>query len=427
MIKVKEHKYPQHNFTSEKFLKPQKLYLPLSQHAGKPSLPRINIGDTVEEGDLIAKDDGFISSCLHSPKKAKILNIDDYYHPNLKRAKSIIAECLPEDKKYFSKSEVTNLSKEQLEEIIKNSGIVGLGGAAFPTHVKLRPPKKVDTLIVNGCECEPYLTCDHRLMMENLEQIFKGVEVICKIIEPKRVIFALERSSVEIIKKVNLFISLKKFQLPSLISAVLKSYYPQGGEKQLIYSTTTRKVPGGKLPFDVGCLVHNVGTCFAIYEAVYLNKPLIERLVSFTGDALATPKNIWVKIGTNLRELFDRNILQFKIKPKKIIYGGPMMGLALGGLDYPILKAGGGFLFLAEVDEPEESVCIRCGRCVDSCPMNLLPQEYAKRVKKEEYDILDELNIIDCIECGSCSYVCPAKIPLVHYIKIGKKYKLAKS
>jgi electron transport complex protein RnfC len=185
---------------------------------------------------------------------------------------------------------------------------------------------------------------------------------------------------------------------------------------------TGRKVPPAGLPFDVNCLVHNVATCFAIYDAVYNQKPLIERLVSFAGDALVKPKNIWVKIGTTLKELFDKKILEFKDEPRKIICGGPMMGIALDGLDYPILKGTGGFLFLKDGEQKPESPCLRCARCVDVCPMNLLPLEYMKKVKEEEFDSLNELNISDCIECGCCTYVCPAKIPLVHYIKQGKLY-----
>lgn len=423
MIKIEEHKQPQAGLATEGFLNPKRLYLPLSQHTGRPSLPCVNIADIVEEADLLAKEDGFISVRLHSPKRGKILNITEGCHPSLKRAKCIILECQAQEKEYSYRKNVESLDKEELREIIKNSGIVGLGGAAFPTHVKLNPPKKINTLIINGCECEPYLACDYRLMIENLREIFKGIEIICKIIEPDEVIFALEDNKTEVVKKLNLLISTKRVNLPKTKSAILKTAYPQGAEKQLIYSVTRRKVPSGRLPFDVGCLVCNVATAFAVYEAVYLNKPLIERLVSFAGDAIATPKNIRVKIGTTLKELFDAGHLKFKHEPRKIICGGPMMGVALDGLDYPILKGTGGFLFLSKnLDIAEEDPCIKCARCVDSCPMNLLPLELARRIKKEEFAALDDFSIADCIECGCCNYVCPAKIPLVHYIKVGKKY-----
>lgn len=427
MLKVAERKQPQHNIATEKALSAKKLYLALSQHTGKPSQPCVKINDIVEEGQLIAKDDGYISSMLHAPSKAKVTGIGDYYHPNLGRAQTITLDCVDEEKKYFEEKRISDFSKEDLKTKIKNAGIVGMGGAAFPTHVKLSPPKKIDTFIINGCECEPYLAADYRLMVENLHYILKGVELICKIIEPKNVIFAVEENSPDAIKKINQFKSLKRINLPDFKLAVLKSSYPQGGEKQLIHSTTSRMVPPKGLPFDVGCLVNNVATCFAIYEAVYLAKPLTQRLVSFCGDALETPKNIWVKIGTTLEELFNSGVLELKAEPKKIVCGGPMMGTALDSLKYPILKGTGGFLFLSEdISVEEESTCIRCARCVDVCPMNLLPLEYAKLTKKEEFEKLDNFNIVDCIECGSCAYSCPASIPLVHYIKIGKKYGSSK-
>ncbi|MFA5008913.1 MAG: RnfABCDGE type electron transport complex subunit C, partial [Candidatus Omnitrophota bacterium] len=363
MLKIQEHKEPQHNLPCEKFLNPERLYLPLSQHTGRPSQVCVKPRDIVECAQVIATEDGLISSRLHSPKKAKIISIDDWYHPVLKRAKCIIAEPLKEEERKFNQSgKINNLDKDALLKIIKDSGIVGMGGAAFPTHVKLNPPKKIDTLIVNGCECEPYLAADYRLMVENFDSILKGVEIICKIVEPKTVIFSVEENKTEAIKKLHLIISLKKYNLPNLTLAILKTAYPQGGEKQLIYSTKKRKVPAGGLPLDVGCLVHNVATCFAIYEAVYCGKPLIERLVTFAGDALVSPKNIWLKIGTTINELFDKGILKFKTEPKKIVCGGPMMGIALDNLNYPVLKGTGGFLFLSEnCSLGEEGPCIRCG------------------------------------------------------------------
>ena len=428
MIHLAEHKEPQHNLPSEKFLSPSKLYLPLSQHTGSPSMPCVKKGDDVREGEVIARLSGAISAQLHAPKKGKVIDIVNWYHPTLKRAPAIVLQCQDEEKNYpLSKSkDIELLSKEQILETIASYGLVGMGGAAFPTYLKLNPPKKIDTLIINGCECEPYLACDYRLMVENMNEIFKGIRLICKLINPKEVIFAIEENKPSAIKKVNLLINTKKFDLPPMRSFVLNTAYPQGGEKQLIQVIAQKKVPPKGLPLDIGCLVHNVATCFAIYEAIHLNKPLVERLVSFCGDALKDPKNIWVKIGTTLQELIDKKILEFKKEPKKIICGGPMMGIALNSLDYPILKNAGGFLFLAdEVDDLEEESCLRCSRCVDTCPMDLLPLEYVKRVKRGEYTSLSEFNIVDCIECGCCTYGCPAKIPIVHYIKTGKNYDLS--
>ena len=425
MIKVPEHKEPQHNLVSEKFLSPSKLYLPLAQHTGAPSLPCVKKGDIVDQGDVIANARGLISSQLHAPKKGKIIDIANWYHPTLKKSPAIIIQCQDEEKEYLPRDnkDIESLSKEKILETIANHGIVGMGGAAFPTHVKLNPPKKIDTLIINGCECEPYLACDYRLMIEKMKEIFMGIKLICKLINPKEVIFAIEENKPEAIKKINLFISTNKIELPPIHSFVLNTAYPQGGEKQLIQLITKKKIPPRKLPLDVGCLVHNVATCFAIYQAIYLDKPLIERLVSFCGDGLVTPRNIWVKIGTTLKELIDKKILEFRKDPKKIICGGPMMGIALDSLDYPILKNAGGFLFLADgIDSAKEEPCLRCNRCVDTCPMNLLPLEYVKRIKKNNYSSLAEFNITDCIECGCCTYGCPAKIPIVHYMKTGKNY-----
>jgi len=423
MIRTEELKEPQHNLKSEKYLKPKKVYLPLSQHVGAASVPCVEKGESVKEAGVIAKETGFISCRLHSPVTGKVINIDNWLHSGLKKAQTIIIENQNQPLQYKQRENVSSLDSRELLEIIKNSGIVGLGGAAFPTHVKLNPLKEIDTLIINGCECEPYLAADCRLMVENIKEIFLGIEVINRLINPKKIFFAVEDNKPEAIKKIKSFISTHKNTLPNIDWVILKSAYPQGGEKQLIYSITKRKVAGDKLPLDCGCLVQNVATCFAIYEAVYFNKPLIERLVSFCGDALISPKNIWVKIGTTLKELFDEKILEFKTEPEKIICGGPMMGTALDSLDYPILKGNGGFLFLSKAfKDTQENPCIRCARCIDTCPMNLMPLEYVKRVKKEEYSSLNNFNLDDCIECGCCTFSCPAKIPIVHYIKVGKKY-----
>jgi len=424
MIQAEGRKLPQHNSPIEKFLEAKKLYLHLSQHTGKPSRLLLKPQDKIEEGDLIASGGGLISASLSSPASGTIKEITKFNHPVLRKSEAVVLEADGLGKSYSVGEDVSVLDKSAILDKIGNAGIVGMGGAAFPTHVKLKPPKPIDTLIINGCECEPYLACDYRLMMEKNDEIFKGVELVSKIISPKRVIFAIEENKSEAIKKFNSIISTKKYPLPSAHVAILPSRYPQGGEKQLIYVLTKRKVPLGGLPFDVGCLVHNVGTLYAIYEAVYYNKPLIERVVTFAGGALKKPKNILVKLGTTVKELFDTGALEFKTEPEKIIYGGPMMGIALNGLDYPVMKGTSGILFLTkeEIDTRDEDVCIRCARCVDSCPMELLPLEFVKRVKNQEYSSLNELYIKDCIECGACSFSCPAKIPIVHYIKIGKKY-----
>jgi electron transport complex protein RnfC len=424
MLKIAEHKDPQHNLKTEKFLSAEKLYLPLSQHTGKPSKICVEKKEIVEKNQLIAKSDGFISTSLHAPAKGKILEIKKHFHPKFGKIESIILKTEPDYNQASPLRHSFVLEKTPNEDnltAIAEAGVVGMGGAGFPTQVKLNPPKKIDTLIINGCECEPYLASDYRLMVENLEEIFRGIEVIYKLVKPKEIIFAVEENKEEAIKKINSFINTKKINTPKIKLKVLRSRYPQGGEKQLIYSLTKKKVSGQMLPFDVGCIVDNVATCFAIYEAVYLRQPLTRRIVTFCGDALVESKNLWLNIGTTLGELIDKKIIEFKEDPKKIIFGGPMMGDTIVDLSTPVLKTTSGILFLKKLPEEEESACIRCGRCINYCPMDLMPLEYVKMVKNKKYENLEDYQIKDCIECGCCSYICPAQIPVLDYIKLGKE------
>ncbi|MCF7870567.1 MAG: electron transport complex subunit RsxC [Candidatus Omnitrophica bacterium] len=424
MLKAAEYKDPQHNLKTEKFLSAEKLYLPLSQHTGKPSKVCVQENQIVQKNQIIAESNGFISASLHAPIKAKVSKIKKHFHPKFGKTKTIVLSAQPEHKPDGHPNQTAGLDqfrKDQLLTAIAKAGIVGMGGAGFPAQVKLNPPKGIDTLIINGCECEPYLASDCRLMIENLKGIFKGIEIISKLVAPEKIIFAVEENKKEAIKKINFFLHRKKNN-SKIELRVLKSRYPQGGEKQLIYSLTKRKISGKMLPFDLGCIVNNVATCFAVYEAVYFNQPLTRRIVTFCGDALVEPKNLWVNIGTTLAELIEKEIIKFKKNPKKIIFGGPMMGDAVTNLANPILKTTSGVLFLEKLPKKEEeSACIRCGRCVNYCPINLIPLEYAKMVKKEKYQELKDYYIKDCIECGCCSYVCPAQIPILDYIKLGKE------
>ncbi|MBN2483214.1 MAG: electron transport complex subunit RsxC [Candidatus Omnitrophica bacterium] len=423
MIHVKEHKEPQHGRRCEKFVTPKKLYLPLSQHIGKPAELKVKLKDQVNAFDALAEYSALVSSRIHAPLGGVVTAIDNCPHPVLLRSLGVTLQCTGDSPQLTQREHIENLHKDELLGIIKDAGIVGMGGACFPTYLKLSPPQPVDTFLVNGCECEPYLACDYRLMEEETESILRGAELVARIIDPKQIYFCIEENKPAAIKKFNLALSMKKYRLPESRLVILKSQYPQGGERQLIHQVTRRAVPCGKLPFDVGCLVQNVATLCAIYEAVYFSKPLVERIVTFAGDCLREPKNLWVKIGTSIKELFDEKILEFDREPEKVIHGGPMMGISIENLDYPILKGTSGVLFFSK-DEvaPLEGVCIRCGRCVDACPMNLFPSEIIRRVKHKQFDRLDEVFLSDCIECGCCTYVCPAKIPLVHYIKEGKRY-----
>ena len=292
-----------------------------------------------------------------------------------------------------------------------------MGGAAFPTHVKLTPPEdcEIDTVILNGCECEPYLSCDHRLMLDYPMEILEGLKIIMQTLDAERGIVAVEANKPDAI-------SLLEKQIrrePSLELAVLKVKYPQGAEKHLIDAILKRKVPPGKLPLHVGIVVDNVGTAFAIRQAVRRGIPLVERVITVTGSGIKQPQNLWVRLGT----LFGDVISQcggLRENPEKIIAGGPMMGIAQYTLDVPVVKGTSGILILAEAKTFAEGECIRCGKCIDACPVNLMPTAMAQRVKSKDWIGLKRYSPLECMECGSCAYVCPAKIPLVQYIKWGK-------
>lgn len=423
MIHVREHKLSYDNFYEHR-LDPKRVVLPLGQHIGARPEIIVEKGDKVTVGQCVAKSSAFVSANIHSSVNGTVKEIKQYNHPVLKRDLSIVIAA--DDKEEFKKKErnIQAFSRDELLEIIYSAGIVGMGGACFPTHVKLKSPKPVDVLIVNGCECEPYLGCDNRIMVEHADQILEGIAIVCRILGIKKVVIAIEENKPEAVKRFNSKLHTKKYEdIPKDIKVhILPSLFPQGSEKQLIYNTTKRVVPAGGLPFEVGCIVQNVGTLLAICEAVYWQKPLIERVVTFAGDALEEPKNIHVRLGTVVSDLFEAGILKFKKEPKKIVFGGPMMGFAVPSADYPILKGTSGVLFLtdAECDSSSETVCIRCGRCIDGCPMGLMPQEYQKFFKADKLNECDDYYINDCIECGSCTFVCPAKIPIVSYIKTAK-------
>ncbi len=423
MFRVKEHKKPQEDFYTQKFY-PEKVVVPFIQHTGVSPEPLVKKGDRVETGSLLAESKTLISANVHSPVTGKITDIKSFNHPVFKRTKSFFIKS--EGPKDFPKKErkgVEDLSWEELLDIIKQAGIVGLGGACFPAHVKLNPPVEIDTLIVNGCECEPYLVCDYRLMVEHAETIIKGIELVSKIIRPKKVILAFEENKKEAIKKFNSKLHTRKHRLPAFSVSVLPTAYPQGAEKQLIYATLKRVVPSGKIPYQVGCLVHNVGTLFSIAEAVLYERPLIQRMVTFAGSGLEEPKNLWIKTGTVIKDLFDKGILSQAGQIRKVVFGGPMMGVSVDSLEYPVIKGTSGVLFLTEkdLDLRQESNCIKCARCIDVCPMGLMPLEYTRLVKGSYFKELKDYDIADCMECGLCSYICPAKIPLVNYIKLGKE------
>ncbi len=403
---------------------PKKVILPLQQHIGAPCESLVKEGDLVKVGQKIAESKGFVSAPIHASVSGKVLGIAKSPHPVLGECNSIIIESTGKiewDESVKKRDNIENLTKDELKQIIKEAGIVGLGGAAFPTHVKLSPPqeKKIDTVILNGAECEPYLTCDHRLMLEQPEKIIKGFEIIIKILEPKQCYIGIEDNKENAIA---LFEEkLQDLNLQDKIKVVrLKTVYPQGAEKNLIYSIIKRKVPNaGGLPMDVGVVVQNVGTAKAIYDAIYDGKPLIERIVTVTG-AVKEPKNLLVRLGTPVKDLIEF-CQGYEGSTGKIISGGPMMGIAQYTDEIPIIKGSSGVLVQREeVIKEQERDCIRCGRCIDVCPMQLMPTMISQYAQKDDFDNANEYFALDCYECGCCSYVCPSKIPLVHYIKYAK-------
>lgn len=423
---------------------PARVILPLAQHIGAPCESLVKKGDLVKKGEKIADSDSFVSSPIHASISGKVISIEKMPHPVGGGVTAIIikredgkeeGQVRDEDngegevrERENKELEISSLKTEDILGKIREAGIVGLGGAAFPTHVKLSPPKDkpIDTIILNGCECEPYLTSDHRIMLERTEDCICGLKIIMKAVDAKSGYVAIEKNKPQAIALFK-----DKLKGVSNIKVVpLKCKYPQGGEKMLIKAILDREVPwvtsnGGALrpglPMDVGAIVSNVGTAVAITEAIKWGKPLLERVVTITGTAIKNPSNLLVSLGTPFSHIIDE-CGGLKEDVGKIIMGGPMMGISQYTLDIPIIKGTSGILVLtrAEALLKEEKVCIKCARCIDHCPMGLLPTTLVRLAKRERWDSLKEYNINECIECGCCSYVCPSKIPLVHFIKLGK-------
>lgn len=405
----------------KKISSPPRVILPLSQHTGAPCKPLVKVGDLVEEGQKIADADSFISSPIHASISGKVSSIEKLPHPVGGEGEAIIIEGNGNGRKVWEKGEVSSRSLEakEIRKIIREAGIVGLGGAAFPTHVKLSPPenKPIDTIILNGCECEPYLTGDHRLMLERADDCLYGLRLIIKVTGATRGYVGIESNKGDAIALMR-----EKLKAKGNIQVVsLKTKYPQGGEKMLIKAILNREVPSGGLPLDVGVVVSNVGTAVAIAEAIKWGKPLLERVVTITGSGVSQPANLWVPLGTPFSCVVEE-CGGLKENASKVIMGGPMMGLSQYTLDVPVIKGTSGILVLTESEAVarKEEPCIKCARCIDHCPMGLLPTILARLVGAERWDSLKDYGVMDCIECGCCAYVCPSKIPLVHLMKLGK-------
>jgi Na+-translocating ferredoxin:NAD+ oxidoreductase subunit C len=410
----------------EDFPEPEEVIIFLSQHTGKKARPLVQPGDEVKVGQKIAEPDGFISSSIHSSVSGKVFSIEERMHPVLQRRE--VAIIIKSNKGNVLDSAIKprvdymELSRESLLGIIKESGIVGLGGAMFPTQVKLAPPKKVDTLLVNGCECEPYLNSDNRIMIEQPKEILVGIGLLQKILGVSRIIVGVEDNKAEAI------MSMKDVLKDTTVEMMLlDTKYPQGAEKMLIKRILGREVPRGGLPFDVGVVVSNIGTVLSIYQAVVQGIPLFQRVITVSGEHIKKPGNYRVRIGTPFKEIVD---YCFSVDSKALFteyelkMGGPMMGIAQASLDSAVIKGTSGLTLLkrSPVQLSEENSCIKCGRCVDVCPMELYPNYYAFYGKKKELGGASDYNVMDCIECRSCEYICPAKLPLLSFIKREKEY-----
>lgn len=384
----------------------------LGQHIGKPADPIVKKNDEVLAGQIIAQASGFISANIVSSCSGKVKTVSAHSILIENDGQYTLAEGIGE------RSDLNTLTKEEIINKVKNAGIVGLGGAGFPTYVKLMPgkPEAIDYIIANGAECEPYITCDDRLMQEKPEEIIGGMLVFGKVFPDAKLVVAIEDNKPKAIAAMK-----KAAENTPVVIKEIEARYPQGGERTIIQSVTRRKLAAGKLPADLGCIVDNVATIAAVYKAVVWNTPLMERGFTVTGDAVAEPKNLIVKIGTPLQELIDA-CGGFKSEAKKIILGGPMMGMSIADLSVPSQKNNNALVALLE-DEVElanekATTCIRCGKCVQACPIGLYPQLMAQAAKKKDFARYEKIYGLQCMQCGSCTYACPAKRPLMETFKL---------
>ncbi len=403
------------------------IVIPMSQHIGAPCEPIVAKGDRVLLGQKIAESSAFVSAPIHASVSGTVKEIKSVLTPSGAMSNAIVITndgLYEEDPSLGTDTDYETFSREKIIEKVKNAGIVGLGGAGFPTHIKLNPApdKKIDSIIVNAAECEPYLTTDHRILLEKTDRVVKGLEIVLKLHPDAHGYIAVETNKPDAIDVLT-----KATANNSKITVCpVQTKYPQGSEKQMIYAITKREVPSGKLPADVGCIVDNVDTILAIERAVVKDRPLMRRIVTLTGGAVKNPGNYQVRIGMSFRELIDM-AGGFVEEPAKVIAGGPMMGIAVYSLDVPIIKTSSAILCLTKDEAilPEESNCIRCGKCVGVCPMGLMPLELNSDVIAKDYEAFDKNHGLDCIECGSCSYVCPAKRHLAQSIRVTKRAVMA--
>ena len=394
---------------------PKLVVIPMQQHIGAPCAPLVQVGDTVKRGQKIGDAEGLCVP-VHASVSGKVVAIERRPHPTAGSAMAVVIE------NDFQDTAVTNplpATEDEILGAIREAGIVGMGGAAFPGNVKaLSAMGNVDTLIANGCECEPYITADDTLLRTNPEQVLEGMMILAKILLPERIVLAVEDNKTQAIEKLKAL----EEKYPKIHIKVLPTLYPQGAEKQLCQSVTGREVQPGKLPVSVGCAVFNVSTFAAIYRAVKLGMPLTQRIVTVSGEAITKPQNFIVPMGTPF-EVLVKAAGGLNDKTERVISGGPMMGFAQSNLEAPVVKATNSILCLMKDKNgaAENPVCLRCGKCVEACPMRLQPLYLYRYVKAERLDQLDKLNLMDCMECGSCAFTCPGKLPLVEKFRLGKK------
>ena len=412
------------SFSEHKAIKetslPDEIVIPLSQHTGAPNEPLVKVGDKVKAGQKIGATDKFVSAPVHASLSGTVTAIEPRPFMLGDMVESIvIAVDKDQVSVEYTENDLEQMSKDDIRAAVKEAGVVGMGGAAFPTSVKLSPPpdKKVDVLIINGCECEPYLTCDHRIMLEQPKELLEGTKLLMKVLEIEQAYVCIEdnkEDAIEAVRQAN--------DDPRIVLLKMPTKYPQGSEKHLVKAAVDREIPSGGLPFDVGTLIQNVGTCVAVYEAARYNKPLIERVVAVTGQNVQEPENLMVKIGTKLSHIIDEcgGIVE---EPAKVVVGGPMTGRSQETLEVPVVKGTTGVVVLPPdmaIEDMDYSDCVRCCKCVAHCPMLLYPNQisiYCEAVMVEE---ADQWNTMDCIECGICAYVCPSKRPITQLVQSTK-------
>ncbi len=401
---------------------PNQVFIPLQQHIGAPCEALVKKGDEVKTGQVIGRSNSFVSSPVHSSVTGKVMSVGKFPHPMGSKADMIQIKRTSEEDDWELMDIPEDWQKapvEDLKKLISEAGIVGLGGAAFPTHVKLAPPKDkpIDSFILNGCECEPYLTSDHRTMVEYADKVLIGMAIIMKILGTNNGYIGIENNKPDAIDIMKQKVREHGFGFKVI---PLQVKYPQGAEKMLIDSVLKRRVPAGGLPMDVGTVVNNIGTAMSVAEAVLEGKPLIHRIVTVTGHGVTEAKNLDVRLGTPFQLLIDDcgGVTEDTVN---VFNGGPMMGITQWNLAVPVVKATSGIICEKDSGDPlEEFPCIRCGSCISACPMFLLPTRIAKLSEMQNWQEADQYGILNCVECGSCAFECPSHIPLVQWIRIGK-------